>query len=30
MKKFFAVVTILSLLAVALWSSLNWNAYHDA
>lgn len=30
MKKFFTVVTILSLLAVGLWSILNWKAYHDA
>lgn len=30
MKKFFAVVTIMSLLAVGLWSILNWKAYHDA
>ena len=29
MKKFFAVVTTLSVLALDLWSILNWKAYPD-
>lgn len=30
MKKFIAVLMIVSLAAVGLWSILNWKAYHDA
>lgn len=30
MKKFFAVLAVLSLLAAGLWGILNWKAYYDA
>lgn len=30
MKKLLTVLAIVSLLAVGLWSILNWKAYHNA
>ena len=30
MKKFFATLVILSLLAAGLWGILDWKAYYDA